>query len=56
MNELRSLTASLAYQRRRLKQLVEMCGGLDPNNPMQQFSVRRIEWLEKRIEEVKKQA
>ena len=55
MSELRSLTAALTYQRRRLQTLVEISGGPDPDHPLQEFSRRRITWLEKKIEEVKKQ-
>ena len=56
MSELRSLTAALTYQRRRLRELVELCEGPDPDHPLQEFSRRRIAWLEKQIGEQKKQA
>lgn len=56
MSELRSLTAALIYQRRRLRELVELCGGPDQDHPLQEFSRRRISWLEGKIEELKKQA
>ena len=56
MSDLRSLTAALTYQRRRLQELVDLCGGPDPDHPLQEFSRRRIAWLEKQIEEVRKQA
>ena len=56
MSELRSLIASLTRQRHRLQELVEICGGLDPEHPLQRYSIQRIAWLEKRIEEKKKQA
>lgn len=56
MSELRSLTAALNYQRRRLRELVELCGGPDPDHPLQEFSRRRIAWLENQIENIKKQA
>lgn len=55
MSELRDLTAALTRQRRRLKELIEISGGKDPDHPLQQFSLRRIAWLEKRIEELRKQ-
>lgn len=51
MSELRSLTAALTWQKRRLNELIEISGGLDPEHPLQAFSLRRIEWLEKRIAE-----
>ena len=47
--ELKYLKASLASQRRRLKQLEEISGGPDPNHPLQAFSIRRIAWLENEI-------
>ena len=56
MSELRGLTAALIYQRRRLRDLVEISGGPDPDHPLQEFSRRRIAWLEKQIGEQKKQA
>lgn len=49
MNELKSLKLSLAAQKRRLAQLVEISGGEDPTHPLQAFSLRRIAWLEERI-------
>lgn len=56
MKELRSMTAALAWQRRRLQDLVELCGGLDPEHPLQRYSIRRIAWLEARIaEKIKKE-
>ena len=53
MSELRSLTAALTWQKRRLKELIEISGRLDPEHPLQAYSLRRIEWLEKRIDEEK---
>jgi len=53
MSKLRELTAALTQQRRRLQELVEISGKLDPAHPLQQFSIRRIEWLEKQIEIIK---
>ena len=55
MSELRSLTAALTWQKRRLKELIEISGGLDPEHPLQAFSLRWIGWLEKRIEEEKEE-
>ena len=55
MSELRRLTAALIRQKRRLNELIEISGGLDPEHPLQAFSLRRIEWLEKKIEEKKKE-
>ena len=55
MSELRDLTAALTRQRRRLKELIEISGGEDPDHPLQQFSLRRITWLEERIQELRKQ-
>ena len=54
MSELRKLTAALNYQRRRLRDLEELCGGPDPDHPLQEFSRRRIAWLEAQIQEAKK--
>ena len=54
MSELRDLNAALTRQRRRLKELIEISGGEDPDHPLQQFSHRRIAWLEGQIEEIKK--
>jgi hypothetical protein len=56
MSELRDLTAALTRQRRRLKELIELSGREDPGHPLQQFSRRRIAWLEEQIEEVKRRA
>lgn len=53
MKELRNMTAALTWQRRRLAELVEMCGGLDQDHPLQRYSIQRIAWLEKRIAEKK---
>lgn len=53
MDELRSLIASLNYQRRRLRELVEMCGREDPDHPLQRYSIQRIQWLEKKIEQLR---
>jgi len=53
MNELKGLSLALFRQRRRLQELVEISGKLDPDHPLQQFSIRRIEWLEKEIEKIK---
>ena len=54
MEDLRGLTAALMAQRRRLAELVALCGGVDPEHPLQAFSLRRIKWLEARIEEERK--
>ena len=56
MKELRSLAAALTCQRRRLKELIEISGRLDPEHPLQRYSLQRIEWLEKQIEEQRKRA
>jgi hypothetical protein len=56
MSELRDLTAALTRHRRRLKELIELSGREDPEHPLQQFSRRRIAWIENRIHEIKKQA
>lgn len=53
MDELRSLRASLGYQRRRLAELEEISGGHDPEHPLQRYSIQRIAWLE---EQIKKRA
>ena len=55
MSELRDLTAALTRQRRRLNELIEICGGEDPDHPLQQFSLRRIAWLEGQIEQIRAQ-
>lgn len=55
MDELRSLAATLRHQRRRLQELVEICGGYDLSHPLQRFAVRRIVWLEEEIDKIKKQ-
>lgn len=54
MSELRDLTAALTRQRRRLKELIEISGRENPEHPLQQFSLRRIAWLEGQIKEQKK--
>ena len=54
MNELRSLTLALTRQKSRLNELIEISGKFDPEHPLQAFSIRRIEWLKKRIEEEEK--
>ena len=51
---LRSLTASLTLQKRRLKELIEISGGLDETHPLQKYSIDRIAKLEKEIEKLKK--
>ena len=51
---LRALTSSLTLQKRRLKELVEICGGLDETHPLQKYSIDRISKLEKEIEKLKK--
>lgn len=56
MGELRSLTAALTYQQRRLQELVEISGKLDPGHPLQWYSLQRIKWLEDQIAKQKKQA
>ena len=53
MTDLRSMTAALIRQRQRLAELVEICGGIDQNHPLQRYSIRRIAWLEERIAEKK---
>ena len=53
--DLRSYSSALTLQRRRLQQLVELDGGFDPDDPLQAFSLRRIAWLENRIEEEKRE-
>ena len=42
------LTASLNVRKRRLKQLIEICGGLDETHPLQKYSIDRIAELEKK--------
>lgn len=56
MNELHKLHVMLGRQHRRLKDLIEICGGLDPSHPLQAYSIRRIEYLEKQIEQAKETA
>jgi hypothetical protein len=51
---LRSLTASLNVRKRRLKELIEICGGFDETHPLQKHSMDRISKLEKEIEKFKK--
>ena len=51
---IRSLTASLNVRKRRLKELIEISGGLDETHPLQKYSIDRIAKLEKQIEELKK--
>lgn len=51
---LRSLTVSLNVRKRRLKELIEICGGLDETHPLQKYSIDRIAELEKEIEKLKK--
>ena len=53
MTELGRMSAALTAQRRRLKELIEICGKLDPEHPLQAYSLRRIEWLEGQIEALK---
>ena len=53
MTELGRMSAALTAQRRRLKELIEICGKLDPEHPLQAYSLRRIEWLEGQIETLK---
>lgn len=53
MTELGRMTAALTAQRRRLKELIEICGKLDPEHPLQAYSLRRIKWLEEQIEMLK---
>lgn len=53
MDELRSLQASLNYQRRRLAELEEISGGPDPEHPLQRYSIQRIAWLEEQIKKIK---
>lgn len=53
MDEMRSLQGSLAYQRRRLEELVEISGRYDPEHPLQRYSIQRIAWLEKKIEQLR---
>ena len=51
---LRSLTISLNAQKKRLKDLKEICGGLDETHPLQKYSIDKIAKLEKEIEKIKK--
>lgn len=53
MTELGRMTAALTAQRRRLNELIEICGKLDPEHPLQAYSLHRIEWLEGQIETLK---
>ena len=53
MTDLRRMTAALTAQRQRLKELIEICGKLDPEHPLQAYSLRRIKWLEEQIETLK---
>jgi len=50
------LTIALKFQRRRLQELIEICGKLDPEHPLQAYSLRRIAWLEEQIAKSKKTA
>ena len=54
MTELQKLTMLRGRQERRLKDLVQICGKLDPEHPLQAYSIQRIKYLEERIEEEKK--
>ena len=56
MTELRRLSAALTVQRRRLQELIEICGKLDPEHPLQAYSLRRIAWLEEQIAKLKQTA
>lgn len=47
---LKGLKAALARQERRLAQLMEISGGLDPEHPLQAYSLRRIAWLKEQIQ------
>lgn len=54
MTELQKLTMLRGRQERRLKDLVQIYGKLDPEHPLQAYSIQRIKYLEERIEEEKK--
>ena len=54
MEDLRGLSCALVTQRRRLAELVELCGGVDPEHPLVAFSLRWIEWLEEQIKQKQK--
>ena len=54
MTELQKLTMLRGRQERRLKDLVQIGGKLDPEHPLQAYSIQRIKYLEERIEEEKK--
>lgn len=56
MSNIRSLKFALTRQRMRLQQLIEVHGKFDPDHPMQAYSLRRIEYLEKQIEQQKETA
>lgn len=56
MTKRMKLTIALKFQRRRLQELVEICGKLDPEHPLQAYSLRRIAWLEEQIAKSKKTA
>lgn len=56
MSNNRSLQFALTRQRLRLQQLIEAHGKFDPDHPMQAYSLRRIEYLEKQIEKEKEAA
>lgn len=53
MDELHKLHIMVGRQQRRLRDLVEIHGGLDPEHPLQAYSIQRIKYLEERIEEEK---
>ena len=48
----RALRLALFAQKKRLAELVELCGSEDPTHPLQKFSLQKILWLEKRIAEI----
>lgn len=53
MKELKSLITARTRQRQRLAELVELCGGLDQDHPLQRYSIQRIAWLEEQIAQKK---
>lgn len=56
MDELTRYSLALGLKKKRLRELEEISGGPDPDHPLQGYCLRRIAWLEKQIEELKKQA
>lgn len=54
--DLKGLKLVLAAQKRRLAELVEVCGGEDPEHPLQDLCLRRIRWLETQISKEQEKA